>query len=79
MVLNSSISNHQKTCPVKSTDYQKGSTILQIGILTGKVKRTYSKRIVKEVLPSMKKKNWRDLYEWSTLHCIGRRLVHEKH
>ncbi|XP_065937349.1 uncharacterized protein [Magallana gigas] len=61
MVLNSSISNHQKTCPVKSTDYHKGSTIIQIGILTGKVKTTGSKRIEKEVLPSMKRDKFAEI------------------
>lgn len=55
MILNSSITNHQKTCPVRSEDYHKGYTMIQIGIITGKVKPTGSKRIVKEVFPSMKK------------------------
>ena len=56
MVLNTSITNHQKTCPAKlETEYHKGSTIIQVGIITGKVQHTGSKRLLKEVIPSMKK------------------------
>lgn len=56
IVLNSSRTNHQRTCPSKDeSKYHKGSTIIQVVVMTGKVKQAGSKMLRKEVLPSMKR------------------------
>ncbi|XP_063403047.1 centromere protein F-like [Mytilus trossulus] len=62
MILNISITNHQKTCPAKTQhDYHKGSTMVQVGILTGKVQYKGSHRLLKEVFPIMKKDDITDV------------------
>ena len=56
IAFNSSITNHQKTCPASSsTAFHKGSSILTVHVMTGKITLTGSKILRKEVIPSMKR------------------------
>ncbi|MES9884350.1 MAG: hypothetical protein ABW185_26180, partial [Sedimenticola sp.] len=55
-LLRMSLTNHQKVCPAKKEEeFHKGTTMIQIAVLTGRLTQTGSKILKSEVFPGMKK------------------------
>lgn len=57
IILNTSITNHQVACPASTSksDFHKGSSMLTVSVMTGKITLKGSKTLKKEVIPSMKR------------------------
>lgn len=57
IVLDTSITKHQESCPAKNTSstWHKGSTIIQAKVVSGKIKNTPSNLLVQEVFSIMRR------------------------